>query len=103
VRGGDDALHPSMAGRKRHEGEEVLEVRELRRHHGGELMSNYHFYVIQELRCPHCKSKLDYEQFEQFGSKRIVAVHPKSRGGKKCPRQGKRFYAPGVDLTEFIP
>ena len=63
-------------------------------------MSAVRFYLIQELRCPHCKRKLDYERVVEFGSPRIIAVHP-SR--KKCPRQGKRFYAPGLDLIEIKP
>jgi hypothetical protein len=67
-------------------------------------VTDYRFYLIQELRCPHCKSKLDYERIEQYGDLRIVAVHPsRAKGGKKCPRQGKRFYAPGVNLTELQP
>jgi hypothetical protein len=65
-------------------------------------MSSVRFYLIQELRCPHCKQKLDYERWEEFGSYRIVAVHPaRKKGNTKCPREGKKFYAPGVDLTEI--
>ena len=65
-------------------------------------MSAYTFYVIQELRCPHCKAKLDYEHVNLFDSPRIIAVHPgHKRGAPKCPRQGKQFYAPNVNLTEI--
>jgi len=61
-----------------------------------------YFYLIQELRCPHCKRKLDYERVAPFGDPCIVAVHPtRERGGKKCPREGKSYYAPRVDLIEF--
>jgi hypothetical protein len=63
-------------------------------------MSEVIFYLIQELRCPHCKQKLDYERVKSFGSFRIIAVHPESPKGK-CPRAGRKYYAPNLYLTEF--
>lgn len=61
-------------------------------------MADGRFYATgQTYTCPTCRMALTWEAQNHYGSDRFLLVH----GDGDCPHAGKRFYAPGHDLTEF--
>jgi hypothetical protein len=65
-----------------------------------------YFYLKHNYECPACGSVLEY------ASRTVLAAHPdrmslthpdggKLQNGNPCPHNGKRYYAPGVELNEI--
>jgi hypothetical protein len=57
------------------------------------------YYVRRQYICPECLVELVFEAREDKDDSLIL-----SHGAQiECSRAGKRYYAPAVELTEYVP
>jgi hypothetical protein len=61
-------------------------------------MSEQRFYIRHLYTCPECMRPLEW-QTRRGSRDSMMLVHPKF---DPCSKSEKKYYAPGVDLTELI-